>query len=109
MPFHQNKLTPGRRNERVALEWRPEGNGPYPTFKGQLTIRPQSGDTELELKGGYEPPLGGLGKMFDNVAGKRIAEATARELLELLKSDLELEFASFKSEVGSLSTAQPSG
>lgn len=105
VPFVQNKLAPGRRNERIALEWQPEGNGPYPTFKGQLIIRPLSGDTELELKGGYEPPLGGVGKMFDNVAGKHIAQATARELLEVLKSDLEHEFALFKSEVAPLPTA----
>jgi hypothetical protein len=106
VPFRQNKLTPGRGNERVGLEWRPEGNGLYPTFKGQVIIRPMSGDTELELKGGYVPPLGGFGKMFDDVAGKRIAQATARELLELLRFDLEQEFAIFKSEVASLPAAQ---
>ena len=50
LPRRRNKLMLGRKHEHVELDWRPEGGGPYPSFKGRLTIRPLSGNTELELR-----------------------------------------------------------
>ncbi|HLI94889.1 MAG TPA: hypothetical protein VKT72_02255 [Candidatus Baltobacteraceae bacterium] len=89
-------LSTRRRYEGMSLEWVPEGGGPFPAFEGNLILRPNSGQTELELKGGYTPPLGEIGAAFDAVVGSRIARATIRILLENLKAALEEEFATFK-------------
>ena len=96
---HRNKLMLGRRYERLAIEWKPKGGGPYPTFKGRITIRPLSGGTELELRGRYEPPFGPAGAAFDKVVGGKVASATALALLAQLKGELEREYAGFKEAI----------
>jgi hypothetical protein len=100
-PARRNKLMLGRRLESVYLEWKPKGDGPYPTFKGSITVRPLSGETELELKGRYEPPLGPVGAAFDTLVGNNLAKATALALLASMKGELEREYASFKDAVES--------
>jgi len=89
----------GRHPDRLSLRWKPQGDGPYPTFTGSLTIHPVSGETELELKGEYEPPFGALGIAFDALAGNRAARATAHALLGELKAELEREFAAIKDSI----------
>lgn len=103
---HQ-KLVLGRHPDRLALRWKPQGDGPYPTFNGALTIHPLSGGTELELKGEYEPPFGTLGAAFDAVAGNRAARATARALLGELKGELEREFATIKDSIALAPSGEP--
>jgi hypothetical protein len=95
----RDKLMLGRSHEQLSLTWGPHHGGPYPTFKGKLTIRPLSGKTELELAGTYEPPFGAFGAVFDAAVGHRIAQAAARALLRELKAELEREFATFKSAI----------
>lgn len=97
----RNKMMLGRRHESVALEWRPKGDGPYPTFKGRITVRPLSGETELELKGHYQAPFGPIGAAFDAIVGNKLAHATALALLASIKGDLEREYASFKDAIDS--------
>jgi len=92
----RSPLSTGRGYEGMTLEWGPEGGGPFPTFSGALIVRPHSGKTELELKGGYTPPLGDIGAAFDAVVGSKIARATIQILLDNLKGALEEEFATFK-------------
>ncbi len=92
----RSPLSTGRGNEGMSLEWAPEGGGPFPTFHGTLILRPHSGQTELELKGGYTPPFGEIGAAFDAVVGNKIARATIQILLDNLKAALEVEFATFK-------------
>ncbi len=98
-------LTTGRGNEGMSLEWAAEGGGLFPTFEGTLILRPHSGQTELELKGGYTPPLGEIGAAFDAVVGNKIARATIRILLENLRAALEEEFATFKEAVKEMQCA----
>jgi hypothetical protein len=98
-PKRRNKLMLGRKHEHVDLDWRPEGGGPYPTFKGRLTIRPSSGKTELELKGQYEPPFGALGAAFDAVVGWRLAEKTAKAVLAELAGELSREFGAVQAAI----------
>ena len=95
----RSPLTTGRRNEGISLQWEAEGGGPFPKFSGVLIIRPHSGQSELELKGSYVPPLGEIGAAFDAVIGNKVATATVRALLENLKEVLEQEFAAFKEAV----------
>lgn len=68
------------------ISWSPAENGPYPDFDGMLTVRASDDFTNcmLELEGVYTPPLGAVGQIFDAVAGKKIAEATAQSLLQAI-------------------------
>lgn len=78
------------------ISWEPEVGGIYPTFHGSLSIR--ASDTyehsRLELHGKYDPPLGAIGKAFDNVLGKRIAEATGERLIEEIATTIEAQHRS---------------
>lgn len=96
---HRHGQFLGRLNESVSLSWRPVDDGPYPTFKGSLTIRPLGTKTELELHGHYEPPLGALGAAFDAVVGGRLAHAAGKALLAELAGELEREFGAFKAAI----------
>jgi len=82
---------PGALEEKTSIAWQPQGGGPYPTFRGFLTIGADEdyGASWLFLDGSYEPPFGAAGAVFDLAIGKRIAQATARELLERLREALE--------------------
>jgi len=96
---HRNRWFVGRQHDRLDLAWEPQGGGPYPTFKGSLTVRPFGTQTELELRGLYEPPLGTLGLAFEAVAGRKIAVAAAQALLNDIRATLEGDYALFKEQV----------
>jgi len=63
---------------------------PTPAFEGKLTLRAGEDydESELELEGRYEPPGGAVGKLFDDVVGRRIAHATLGSLLDGAREDL---------------------
>lgn len=73
------------------VTWRPDGGGPFPSFDGRLTVRHDERYEQcvLELDGGYRPPLGAAGEVFDRLIGRAIALATARELLDRFGSLME--------------------
>lgn len=76
------------------IHWTPAEGGPYPDFDGELTVRADEDypTSILELTGSYRPPLGVPGAIFDAVLGKRIAEATARELLRTIGENMEARY-----------------
>jgi len=80
--------------QRTAVDWKPEGGGPFPKFAGFLTVETDEdyGSCSLLLEGEYEPPLGPVGAVFDAALGHRIATVTARELLKVLRRRLETEY-----------------
>lgn len=76
-------VAPGDAPGAWSVTWRPHGGGPFPTFRGELRLV-LDGEMEtpvLELTGEYEPPFGVAGKIFDAVAGSRVAAATGKALL----------------------------
>lgn len=75
----------------MRVEWSPAGGGPFPSFKGSLTISEDEdyGTCILTLSGEYEPPLGVVGMGFDAIVGRRIAVATARRLLGQIRDGME--------------------
>lgn len=79
---------------RVELEWQAASSpGLFPVMKAELAIYPLSPtETQVELTGRYEPPMGVLGVAIDAVVGHRIAEATChrfvRAVVERLRNDL---------------------
>jgi hypothetical protein len=79
--------------EIMNIQWQPHDGGPYPIFKGTLSAEDTGGNfCRLNLDGGYEPPLGIAGVVFDAVVGHRIAVAAARVLLDEIKLGFELAF-----------------
>jgi hypothetical protein len=98
VPVHGHK---GERllHDELQFVWAPSGGGPFPTFTGSLKMHPLGVNTEIVLSGEYEPPLGLVGEAFDAVIGKRIAEATAKMLLDTLREELEADFSAVKETI----------
>ncbi|MFY9780041.1 MAG: hypothetical protein WAJ85_05960 [Candidatus Baltobacteraceae bacterium] len=79
---------------RYRVTWTPKDGGPFPNFDGELYV---DGDQDYDrfwliLEGNYSPPGGLVGEAFDAIAGHAIATATARDLLERIRSGVEAEF-----------------
>lgn len=70
----------GRSNDEIVLRWTARTRL-LPYFSGTLRMRIDGTRTRMILEGSYVPPGGRLGALFDAVAGRHIAAATARGLL----------------------------
>lgn len=88
-----------RRNEageRIVfdLHWESADGGLYPVFDGTLTVAEDETyeSCRLILEGSYTPPGRVAGAMFDAALGSRIANATAKELLEQMSTFLRSGF-----------------
>lgn len=82
---------PGSMTVSYRVEWAPVAGGPFPKFKGTISL-PNAEDYDncfLALDGTYEPPLGALGEAFDRTIGRAIAESTGRDLLERIGGFIE--------------------
>lgn len=79
--------------QQTDIEWEPEGGGPFPNFRGSIVIEADEdyGRSSIMLKGSYKPPLGVVGLAFDAAVAKKIARATAHQLLLTLRRRLEAE------------------
>ena len=65
----------------------------FPFMKAELSIYPLTAtETQLDLSGHYEPPLGALGTAVDALIGHRLAEASVHrfvtDVAEYLKTTL---------------------
>jgi hypothetical protein len=77
----------------MDISWSAHDGGPYPIFRGTLSVVETGGNfCRLDLDGGYVPPLGLAGAVFDAVLGHRIAVAAARELLDDIRIGVEFVF-----------------
>ena len=67
----------------LDLEWTAHDHpGLFPKMHAKLIAYPLgSGETQLELRGSYDPPGGAVGTAIDRVAGHRIAEASVHRFL----------------------------
>ena len=76
---------------RYGISWKPSAGGPFPIFSGTFTIEGAEDYDQfwLVLSGTYDPPIGLFGDFFDAIAGRFIARATARNLLEQIRSAVE--------------------
>ncbi|HZW53942.1 MAG TPA: hypothetical protein VFF00_07900 [Candidatus Elarobacter sp.] len=77
----------GRPNEEIVLRWNARTRL-LPDFAGTLRFRIDAGSARLLLDGTYVPPGGVAGALFDRILGNRIADATARDLLERIGNEL---------------------
>lgn len=71
------------RETLIELRWSAVGSASlFPTMKAQLAIYPLSStETQLDLKGTYEPPLGLLGAAIDAIILHRVAEASVHRFI----------------------------
>ena len=75
---------------RIDLEWE-AAKMPrlFPFMKAELLIYPLTAtETQLDLAGSYEPPLGIVGSLMDAVVGHRIAEASVHQFIRDVASYL---------------------
>ena len=81
---------------RYELSW-PAGTTrrgiPTPGFDGILTLRAGEDfdESQLVLDGGYTAPGGVVGRIFDDVVGRRVAHATLGALLDGVRRALRAE------------------
>ena len=80
----------------LKIWWDPQ-DSTVPSFAGKLSCSEAGGRAILALDGEYAPPLGIAGAAFDLVAGRRIATATIRTLLEDMKRFIESDFRTARS------------
>jgi hypothetical protein len=88
-----------RRHDAIALYWTPQ-HATFPAFAGMMTVRPHYRESYLRISGYYEPPLGVSGRLFDRMAGRRIARLTLRRLIRDLARDVESRYLVYLEEVG---------
>lgn len=66
----------------------------FPHLRGNLRVYPLSShETQLELEGTYDPPLGVVGDAFDSVIGHRIADACVLRFVQDVAAQLRTELA----------------
>lgn len=82
----------GDAHPTYSVTWTPvAGGGLLPDFAGALAVETS---TEvncfgLVVTGHYDPPLGIVGALFDVALGRRIAHASARDLLRTIADFIE--------------------
>lgn len=80
---------------KVLLEWQATSNPRmFPSMKATLLIFALSAtETQLELRGVYEPPMGKLGDLLDAAAGHRLAQASVARFIQEVAGWLREELA----------------
>jgi len=77
----------------LQIEWKASKMpGLFPVMKAELSIYPlTSTETQLDLEGEYEVPLGVVGSAIDAVAGNRIAQASVHRFISDVAAYLRAE------------------
>ena len=76
---------------RVEIGWK-ASRAPalFPSMHLELAAWPlSSGETQLEINGEYNPPLGVVGDIIDAAVGHRIAEASVLHLLDDIVAEIQ--------------------
>jgi hypothetical protein len=83
-PMDDTPLASGREALRIPIAWQAaRTKGAFPVMRAELTIYPlTSTETQLELAGTYEPPLGAIGRALDSALLHRIAEASVLQFVQ---------------------------
>lgn len=79
----------------IQLEWEASKMPRlFPFMKAELAVYPlTSTETQLDLEGNYEPPMGLLGSALDAVVGHRIAEASVHQFIKDVAAYLRTELS----------------
>ncbi len=75
---------------RLRLDWRARrAPGLFPTMHATLSIYAlTSTETQLDLEGTYEPPLGAVGRAVDATVGHQFAEASVDRFIRQIAASL---------------------
>jgi len=77
----------------IELSWRPEGEGPFPSFQGIVRSTSATATTStLVIEGDYRAPGDLAGAVFDVAIGSSIANATLRRLLTTFRESIEADY-----------------
>jgi len=78
---------------RISLAWEAvRATALFPVMNAELSFWPLTAtETQLELEGAYQPPLGVVGNAIDAAIGHRIAEATVHRFLDEVVEQLRRE------------------
>ncbi len=90
-----SRIDPGPEDfDRLSIAWRPLRGGPFPSFAGEIAVRADDdyNSFRMVLTGSYEAPFGMAGEAFDLIFGRRVAVASARDLIERLRLSIESSF-----------------
>lgn len=87
-----DRCEPGHAHDEISFDWNAHSRF-LPNFSGTLRFRIEATRTRIVLAGAYAPPLGALGALFDRVLGGRLAQATARDLVDRTALALEEKWA----------------
>jgi hypothetical protein len=73
----------GPKQTRISLEWEAAKNPRlFPFMSAELRVYPLTRtETQLDLEGNYEPPLGIIGSALDAAVGYKIAEASVHRFI----------------------------
>jgi hypothetical protein len=82
-----------RIHEALVLRWKVHAPVPVPVLRGMITVRPEGPATEIRMHAKYRPPLGFVGRIFDAVAGRWLAQRTVDRFLDDVKQLVEHEWA----------------
>jgi hypothetical protein len=86
--LHYDVAERGRSHDEIRLHWN-SGTPLLPDFRGTLRFRIAGTGTDVLIEGSYGVPLGMLGRIFDNVAGRHIARASLRDFARRIADALE--------------------
>jgi hypothetical protein len=90
---------PGRSRDELRIRWSARSAW-LPDFTGTLHFRIDSVETTmLRLDGSYSPPGGAAGRLFDELLGRRISDATAGDFVRRIARDLERREAEWQRRV----------
>jgi hypothetical protein len=94
---------------KVLLEWHAENNARmFPVMKATLMIFALSAtETQLELRGVYEPPMGRLGEVLDAIAGHRLAQASVSRFIQEVAGWLREDLAALPPAAEATPASQP--
>jgi hypothetical protein len=88
----------GRGHDEIGVRWK-AGTSLLPDFSGTVRFRIAGGGTLVRVEGSYSVPFGVVGELFDDLAGARVAHASAMDFAEQLGTYLERRQRAWRSEV----------
>jgi hypothetical protein len=83
-PMDDTPMASGREALRIPIKWKAvHASRVFPVMTAELKVYPlTANETQLELAGSYEPPLGAIGRALDSALLHRIAEASVLQLVQ---------------------------
>jgi hypothetical protein len=96
--LHADVTEGGRAHEEIRIRWH-AGTLLLPDFRGTLRFRIAGQGTAVLVEGTYRVPLGVMGRVFDDIFGHHIAQASLGDLARRIADALETSERAWRSRV----------